>query len=153
MNDDIFVPLFFLPLVSRALPLPRLSALLRLSFPFFLFPLRATYAPVSRTLDKYLHEFRATARKLERERERERRGHTLKFFRAVPWLAPSLSLAPSSPLHYPRSLLRASRTTLLISKSLWPRQKIKTAPSFSLFLAEAQTRSRHQSRRIRRFCS
>lgn len=65
-------------------------------------PPSCTHTPVSWTFDKYLHEFRATARKLEKE---AKRGQTLKFFRAIPW---SVSLAPLLPLHFPRFSLDTS---------------------------------------------
>lgn len=97
---------FLLPVYSLSCLLSALFALHSLISPplscFLLFPPSCTHTPVSWTFDKYLHEFRATARKLEKE---AKRGQTLKFFRAIPW---SVSLAPLLPLHFPRFFLDTS---------------------------------------------
>lgn len=61
--------------------LPVFSFPFLLSLPLFLvssfFPSSYTCMPVSRTFDKYLHEFRATARKLEKERGEGRLWNSL----------------------------------------------------------------------------
>jgi len=89
-----FLLLVFFPACSLFFVIfPHFPCLFSVSF---FFSLLYTRTPVSWTFDKYLHEFRATARKLERESDA--RVDFLKFFGIVPWLVSSLLLL----LHFPR---------------------------------------------------